>query len=177
MRPSFPTTLVIRSSSRLIRSLIAMTSLKVSATLPASPVQSSGKRTEKLPRLNAVNALSNCFSSNWFSPLKREPFAGCAIDTEVVFFITNQQDGKKKLTDRESRPGKNEPISHRPWTNCQIHRIKSNIQQAQRQRFADNLRLLRNVLGANFLTRIAGLRSSRGTKVHRSTDSRCTNSR
>src|SRR6266571_9517781 len=91
MRPSFPTTLVIRSSSRLIRSLIAMTSLKVSATLPASPVQSSGKRTEKLPRLNAVNALSNCFSSTWLSPLNREPFAGRTIEIGVDFFITNQQ--------------------------------------------------------------------------------------
>jgi len=44
--------------------------------------------------LNAINALSNCFSSNWFSPLKREPFAGCAIDTEVVFFIESQKSEK-----------------------------------------------------------------------------------
>src|SRR5437588_1618154 len=102
----------MRSSSPLIRSLMAMTSLKVSATLPASPVQSAGKRTEKLPRLNAVNALSNCFSSTWFSPLNREPFAGCVIDTGVVFFIENQESKeseKEEDTSREFRPGKRAP--------------------------------------------------------------------
>src|SRR5260370_42109432 len=73
-----------------------MASLKVSAELPASPVQSSGKRTEKLPRLNAVNALSNCFSSTWLSPLNREPFAGRTRETGVDFFITNQENDKSE---------------------------------------------------------------------------------
>src|SRR6266849_5673498 len=38
------------------------------------------------------------------------------------------------VPDREFRRGKNEPISRQPWTNRQIHRIKLNTQQAQRQR-------------------------------------------
>src|SRR5260221_1527298 len=91
-----------------------MTSLKVSATLPASPVQSAGKRTEKFPRLNAINASSNCFISTLFSPLKRAPFALRAIETEVDFFIEDQESERKGLTDREFRFGNNAPISRRP---------------------------------------------------------------
>src|SRR6266480_4562633 len=104
----------MRSSSWLIRSLMAITSLKVSATLPASPVQSAGTRTEKFPRLNAINASSICFISRLFSPLKRVPFVRRAIETGLDFFIRNQEREKRKRpTDREFRSGNNEPISRR----------------------------------------------------------------
>ena len=49
--PSLPTTRLIRSSSLAIRSLSSMTSLKVSATFPARPVQSSGKPDGEVPLL------------------------------------------------------------------------------------------------------------------------------
>ncbi len=58
IRPSLPTTRLIRSSSLAMRSLSSITSLKVSATLPARPVHSSGSRTEKSPFLRAVSAES-----------------------------------------------------------------------------------------------------------------------
>ena len=47
--PSLPTTRLSRSSSLAMRSFSSTTSLKVSATLPATPVQSTGRRTEKSP--------------------------------------------------------------------------------------------------------------------------------
>ncbi len=56
--PSLPTTRLIRSSSLAIRSLSSMTSLNVSATFPATPVQSSGRRTVKSPFFNAVKAVN-----------------------------------------------------------------------------------------------------------------------
>src|SRR5438874_12589617 len=62
--PSLPTTLLRRSSSRAIFSLSSMTSLKVSAILPAMPVHSRGRRTAKFPFLNAVNTESSVFSSS-----------------------------------------------------------------------------------------------------------------
>src|SRR5712671_2105468 len=58
--PSLPTTRLTRSNSRAVRSLSSMMSLKVSAILPASPVQSPGKRAEKSPFLKA----SKVFKSN-----------------------------------------------------------------------------------------------------------------
>ena len=61
--PSLPTTRLSRSSSLAIRSLSSMTSLKVSATLPATPVQSSGRRTEKSPFFKAVKAVSKAVVS------------------------------------------------------------------------------------------------------------------
>src|SRR5439155_26990835 len=62
--PSLPTTLLRRSSSRAIFSLSSMTSLKVSAILPAMPVHSTGKRTAKFPFLKAVNTESRVLSSS-----------------------------------------------------------------------------------------------------------------
>ncbi len=55
--PSLPTTRLMRSSSLAMRSLSSITSLNVSATLPATPVQSSGKRAEKFPFFRAVSAV------------------------------------------------------------------------------------------------------------------------
>src|SRR2546430_6561016 len=59
--PSLPTTRLTRSNSRAVRSLNSIMSLKVSAILPASPVQSPGKRAEKSPFLKA----SRVFKSNF----------------------------------------------------------------------------------------------------------------
>ena len=83
--PSLPTTRLIRSSSSAIRSLSSTTSLKVSATLPATPVQSSGRRTEKSPFFKAVKAVKRAVVSmpGWaalgelaFPPLQRSEAAG-----------------------------------------------------------------------------------------------------
>src|SRR5258708_3483726 len=59
--PSLPTTRLTRSSSRAVRSLNSMMSLKVSAILPASPVQSPGKRAEKSPFLKASKVFKSSF--------------------------------------------------------------------------------------------------------------------
>src|SRR6266446_4158196 len=59
--PSLPTTRLTRSSSRAVRSLNSMMSLKVSAILPASPVQSPGKRAEKSPFLKASRVFKSSF--------------------------------------------------------------------------------------------------------------------
>ncbi len=61
--PSLPTTRLRRSSSRAMRSFISVTSLKASATLPATPVHSIGRRTEKSPFLRACIALSRMGAS------------------------------------------------------------------------------------------------------------------
>src|SRR6266700_932639 len=57
--PSLPTTCRSRCSSRLKRSLRAMTSLSASATLPETPVQLPGRRAEKSPALNATSVCSS----------------------------------------------------------------------------------------------------------------------
>ena len=77
IRPSLPTTRRIRSSSCVIRRLVLITSLNVSAILPAMPVQSPGRRAEKSPRSNAPKAARSCLA---FSSLllSREPFLGRA---------------------------------------------------------------------------------------------------
>src|SRR3954470_3491067 len=62
----------MRSSSRVIRSFELITSLKVSAIFPAIPVQSTGKRTEKSPRLKATSAARSCPWSSWL-PLAVDP--------------------------------------------------------------------------------------------------------
>ena len=59
--PSLPTTRLTRSTSLAVLSLNSMMSLSVSAILPASPVHSPGKRTEKSPFLKATRALSSNF--------------------------------------------------------------------------------------------------------------------
>src|SRR6266478_5474013 len=59
--PSLPTTRLTRSSSRAVRSLNSMMSLKVSAILPASPVQSPGRRAEKSPFLKARRVFKSSF--------------------------------------------------------------------------------------------------------------------
>src|SRR5262249_2920671 len=55
--PCWPTARRRRSSSEARRWFISTTSLKVSATLPATPVQWSGSRTEKSPFCTALRAL------------------------------------------------------------------------------------------------------------------------
>src|SRR3954470_12257295 len=62
----------MRSSSRVIRSFELITSLKVSAIFPATPVQSTGRRTEKSPLLKATRADRSCFWSSSV-PLMRDP--------------------------------------------------------------------------------------------------------
>src|SRR5258706_16012090 len=62
--PSLPTTRLTRSSSRAVRSLSSMMSLKVSAILPASPVQSPGKRAEKSPFLKASKVFKSSLAFN-----------------------------------------------------------------------------------------------------------------
>jgi hypothetical protein len=42
-----------------MRWFASITALNVSAILPGTPVQSSGSRAEKSPRLNAINAESS----------------------------------------------------------------------------------------------------------------------
>ncbi len=57
--PCLPTTVPTRSSSLAMRALAATMSLKVSAILPSTPVQSPGRRTEKSPSRTAWRALSS----------------------------------------------------------------------------------------------------------------------
>src|SRR6266550_528074 len=59
--PSLPTTRLTRSNSRAVRSLNSIMSLKVSAILPASPVQSPGRRAEKSPFLKASRVFKSSF--------------------------------------------------------------------------------------------------------------------
>ncbi len=54
--PSLPTTRLRRASSAVSRSFNSTTSLKASATLPATPVQSCGRRIPARPCLRAVRA-------------------------------------------------------------------------------------------------------------------------
>ena len=64
--PSLPTTRPSRSSSFAMRSFISTTALKVSATFPAIPVHSSGRRTLQSPLRRAVRASSNATLSMVF---------------------------------------------------------------------------------------------------------------
>src|ERR1700736_2509829 len=91
MRPSLPTMRLMRSSSRDIFSLVAITLLNVSAILPAIPVQSSGRRTEKSPRLNAVNAERSRFGSTP-SPFRRQPLCLSRRSEEGLFFFIEEND-------------------------------------------------------------------------------------
>ncbi len=63
MRPSRPTACRSRANSLAMRSLSATTSLNVSAALPARPLHSTGRRTEKSPCSSAVNATSSARAS------------------------------------------------------------------------------------------------------------------
>ena len=58
--PSLPTTRLRRASSCCLRALSSTTSLKVSATLPQRPGQSSGRRVEALPFFTARRASRSC---------------------------------------------------------------------------------------------------------------------
>ena len=64
VRPSRPTCLPTLSSCCAMRSLVATISLKASAILPQSKVQSFGRRTEKSPLRTPCSAVS----SSWISP-------------------------------------------------------------------------------------------------------------
>jgi hypothetical protein len=80
----------------VIRWFFAMTSLNVSAIFPATPVQSSGNRVEKSPRLNAIKAASNRLLSHSVRP-DRELLAGRArFVVEVFFFMV--ESGKRRLS-------------------------------------------------------------------------------
>src|SRR5262249_25054825 len=61
-------------SSPAIRSFSSTTSLKASATLPATPVHSTGRRTPGLPLRRAVRALSRAIIS---LPLVAGSWAAC----------------------------------------------------------------------------------------------------
>src|SRR5205085_1862288 len=63
-----------------------ITSLNVSAIFPATPVQSSGNRAEKSPRLNAIRAVSSrLLSTSLFSA--REPLPVRRRLGDVAVFI------------------------------------------------------------------------------------------
>ena len=61
--PSLPTARLSLSNSAAMRSFISTVWLKASAILPATPVHSSGSRTEKSPFLKAFRAASSCAAS------------------------------------------------------------------------------------------------------------------
>ena len=63
VRPRLPTASPTRSSSVASRSLAETMSLNVSAILPAMPVRSPRRRTEKSPLRTAINASSNSVES------------------------------------------------------------------------------------------------------------------
>ena len=73
--PSRPTTVLMRVNSSVSRSFCSMTSLSVSAILPARPVLSMGMRAEKSPFLKAVRTLSSCC---WFRVFDVGCFVGVA---------------------------------------------------------------------------------------------------
>ena len=56
--PSLPTALLMRANSLAMRSFNLKMSLRVSAILPATPVWSTGRRTEKSPSLKAIRVFS-----------------------------------------------------------------------------------------------------------------------
>ncbi len=62
--PSFATAWCKRSSSMAISSFISTTSLKVSAILPAVPIHSTGRRTEKSPFFKAIMVFRSWLTSN-----------------------------------------------------------------------------------------------------------------
>ena len=59
--PSLPTTWRSRASSSAMSAFCSTTSLKASATLPDTPLQSSGRRTFASPFLSPVSATSSAF--------------------------------------------------------------------------------------------------------------------
>src|SRR5262249_12695722 len=69
-----------------MRSLVSITALNVSAILPGTPVQFSGSRAEKSPRLNAISAVSNGPVCNSF-PLVCERLRDRVFWVTGVFFI------------------------------------------------------------------------------------------
>src|SRR5205085_7370730 len=73
MRPSLPTTRLIRFNSSVERDIISAVSLKVSATLPAMPVQKEGRRILKSPFFRAISAVNTCAASR--CPLASPPFS------------------------------------------------------------------------------------------------------
>ncbi len=63
-RPSRPTTRDTSVTAFTIFSLVSMISLRVSAILPATPVQSDGMRAVKSPFFNAISVESSSFASS-----------------------------------------------------------------------------------------------------------------
>src|SRR5215475_10758560 len=63
----------MRLKSTVERDIMSTTSLKASATLPAIPLQPTGRRTSKSPVLTAIRALRICSASKAASspPLRR----------------------------------------------------------------------------------------------------------
>ena len=85
VRPSLPTTCPTCSSCRAICWLVETISLKVSAILPRTPVDSPAMRTEKSPIRIAWSARSNSWSSSpWAAPFAGVGVAGpagiCGLD-------------------------------------------------------------------------------------------------
>ena len=62
-RPSLPTSWLTRASSEPNVWLAMITSFRLSATLPATPVHSSGIRAVKSPSLSWAKTASNTFAS------------------------------------------------------------------------------------------------------------------
>ena len=106
--PSLPTTRLRRASSSAIRSFCSTTSLKASATLPATPVQSGGRRTPVRPCLSAVSAPSSATISLPFACAGYEsvPFAtaGSSNDMGVPRRCPN---GRRDVAPRGRKPYQN----------------------------------------------------------------------
>jgi len=100
IRPSLPTTRPMRSSSRVMRWFTSITPLNVSAILPGTPVQSSGSRAEKSPRLNAINAASSWPVSKPF-PLVCGRFCVRVFLVRGAFFIELSSQKRSSTYHRE----------------------------------------------------------------------------
>src|SRR5437763_12731229 len=83
----------MRASSRIIWSLSSTTSLKVVAISPSTPVRSSGRRTEKSPRLKARSAISNRFASKVDGS---EAGASCSIGIPPTSLSVADRNGRRE---------------------------------------------------------------------------------
>src|SRR5882724_7452597 len=106
MRPSWPTTRLIRLSALVERDMSSATSLKVSATFPAMPVQPTGRRVRKSPCRKAIKAASTCSASNCaLGPLPPlAPSLAGVIPRRMAgigwaFFVDDAGEGKGSVSD------------------------------------------------------------------------------
>ena len=82
--PSLPTARVTRRSSFSIVALVSIISLNVSASLPSTPVQLLGRRTEKSPARAASIAFNSSETSHCDEPLRSRRRLEFAAGREVA---------------------------------------------------------------------------------------------